>query len=547
MNHASSTPVDADARRYLKHHAVLDGARQRAYTYLNQTWLQLNRIITRELGGELRNDNWIEVISSSDEHLVGLRWRSNSLSGGVILEVADVRRWTHVSGDHVVFTISSSQPQTRAYLAECCSDDILENTFQQIGVNISLMKYGPKSSRVFSLALPLQFSDPRQEAQSLIEGIVSLWEIIEGAAQINQQATPRLQHNPKKQDPNFSSPPRYASAAPPLSNPPQQQIPPTTAHQVNRSRNASASSTPFPPTLEPKGIAPVQETPEVRDHLQGAEAELLKDEKFRESLSGMTKEEMIQAIQAQVRQRPGRLIRGGEKKATPVLSDPPRFVPRPLQANEEAGFVHPNPKVNPEAAAEGRVHSPDQTVQSLDLADSPLTADHSQMAVSTSVGIENNQQQYRTETTSNSDIAEPSYFRKLEIEEANTNEQGVVIKAEPANTMMMDQATNLPIQNNIDQSSLGESYQNVVDGEEAVRPETQAVHAVELDAQTLSDLLDRVGLTPWRVNSYGDGAGQILWLKNGAHVDYNPSGEVILGGENQDETRARLHQIGVLI
>lgn len=68
-----------------------------------------------------------------------------------------------------------------------------------------------------------------------------------------------------------------------------------------------------------------------------------------------------------------------------------------------------------------------------------------------------------------------------------------------------------------------------------------------LTVEGLTELLTRIGLAPWRVNAYDGGRGQILWLQNGSHFDLNPSGELILGGENQEETRARLSQLGVSI
>ena len=79
------------------------------------------------------------------------------------------------------------------------------------------------------------------------------------------------------------------------------------------------------------------------------------------------------------------------------------------------------------------------------------------------------------------------------------------------------------------------------------QPDTGALNndpSNEVNIDDLTLLLERIGLPPWRINTYDEGKGQILWLKNGSHLDYNPAGEVILGGENQDETRARLSQVG---
>ena len=42
-----------------------------------------------------------------------------------------------------------------------------------------------------------------------------------------------------------------------------------------------------------------------------------------------------------------------------------------------------------------------------------------------------------------------------------------------------------------------------------------------------------------------NGQGTILWLQNGSYIDLTPEGEVILGGENQEQTRETLAPVGV--
>lgn len=227
-----------------------------------------------------------------------------------------------------------------------------------------------------------------------------------------------------------------------------------------------------------------------------------------QAFAGMSKEEMIQAIQAQVRQRPGRLIRGGEKRSAPVLSEPPRFVPRSLKA-EEVTRVAPSSNQSLEND-EGRVHQPDQQVKTIDLGHHEITVAQSNQSESDEVGA-------------------PSYITALPVSEEQLDPSTVIIKG-----------------SNQETSSQSESVFD--EGEEADTGSlAQVVDAKALDPKSLSVMLERVGMPAWRVNSYDEGRGQILWLNNGAHIDYNPSGEVILGGENQDETRARLSQLGVLI
>jgi len=66
-------------------------------------------------------------------------------------------------------------------------------------------------------------------------------------------------------------------------------------------------------------------------------------------------------------------------------------------------------------------------------------------------------------------------------------------------------------------------------------------HELDIFTQALA----RCGLPPWRINSYADGRGKIIWLSNGAHIDIDPEGVVTLGGESQDDTRARLARVGI--
>jgi len=65
--------------------------------------------------------------------------------------------------------------------------------------------------------------------------------------------------------------------------------------------------------------------------------------------------------------------------------------------------------------------------------------------------------------------------------------------------------------------------------------------------ENLTAALGACGLPPWRINTYASGAGKILWLSNGAHIDLTPRGELNLGGESQDETRAALARVGLRV
>jgi len=74
------------------------------------------------------------------------------------------------------------------------------------------------------------------------------------------------------------------------------------------------------------------------------------------------------------------------------------------------------------------------------------------------------------------------------------------------------------------------------------------IKSIQQESQELeifTQALTRCGLPPWRINSYAEGQGKIIWLSNGAHIDIAPDGEVTLGGESQDDTRARLARVGI--
>ena len=180
MNNTPPAVLDQETRGYLKHYESLESARERAHNHLNQTWLQLNRLILSELDAELQQSNQLEVISPDPNAIIGLRWTTSNFAGGVMIEIADVRRWTQVSGDRVVFTISSPKSATREYLRQVFTEVVLESAFR-LGDELSqsLLRYSKESSRVISLALPLTLGTPRGEAQAILESLVLIWEIME--------------------------------------------------------------------------------------------------------------------------------------------------------------------------------------------------------------------------------------------------------------------------------------------------------------------------------------------------------------------------------
>jgi len=241
---------------------------------------------------------------------------------------------------------------------------------------------------------------------------------------------------------------------------------------------------------------------------------------------------MIQAIQAQARQRPGRLIRGGERNAAPVTSEPPRFVPRPLSEHEARVTPAPSQPARHTSERpimdEGRVHAPSAETPAISLTTQTITTPESpsEMITQQNVHVE-----MRTEghtdiinlETAGDEIAPPSYIKPLSqrltsLGESSSNTEDIAPVAIPG--------------------SLEQPDHELITEEDSSSPQ-------RLTLESLTELLERISLTPWRINTYEGGQGQILWLQNGSHLDYNPAGELILGGENQDETRIRLSHVGI--
>ena len=101
-----------------------------------------------------------------------------------------------------------------------------------------------------------------------------------------------------------------------------------------------------------------------------------------------------------------------------------------------------------------------------------------------------------------------------------------------------DSPSTLSSRNEVKPPSYIKSIHETSQGEsEAVQPQVNLDHFVSL--------LDKRGLKPWKVTASRDGQGTILWLQNGSYIDLTPEGEVILGGENQEQTRETLAPVGI--
>jgi hypothetical protein len=205
------------------------------------------------------------------------------------------------------------------------------------------------------------------------------------------------------------------------------------------------------------------------------------------------------------------------------------------------------PYVERQTLDEGRVYAPstEATTISLTTENSAISKPsdlEEQMSAST--------RQPSTEITSvEHNVSPPSYIKTLS-DQVITSEEDVITGRLP--TVISSDALQGQDEvavgqsvspDGIDQQSQSDLASSVTsdlpsDLSNAEQPE-------RLNLESLTELLERISLTPWRVNTYDEGQGQILWLQNGSHLDYNPSGELILGGENQDETRMRLSHVGI--
>ena len=164
VSYANSASIDTEARRYLKHYHLLHAAKDRAYHYLNQTWLHVTRSLNRELRSqkEIMSSTWIELISDQPQHYSGIHWHSLSDLGVYTLTMADVRYYPEVRGEHVIFTISADTPAARERLySRLVEDRILALYPEELDLASNLMVYAMNSTYLISLCFPLRLDQRR--------------------------------------------------------------------------------------------------------------------------------------------------------------------------------------------------------------------------------------------------------------------------------------------------------------------------------------------------------------------------------------------------
>ena len=157
MSYTDSAQVDTEARRYLRHHHLLDAARQRAYHYLNQTWLYMTRSLNRELRAQdqLMKRTWVELMSTQEGEYIGVNWHSISSHGVYTITMADVRYDPDLNGEHVVFKISADRVAARQELQQRLSaDKVLALYPSELDLAAHLLRYNIEAECVVSLCFP---------------------------------------------------------------------------------------------------------------------------------------------------------------------------------------------------------------------------------------------------------------------------------------------------------------------------------------------------------------------------------------------------------
>ncbi|MBM4292405.1 MAG: hypothetical protein FJ138_14035, partial [Deltaproteobacteria bacterium] len=182
MSYEHHITLNDEARRYLKHHAVLEAARRRAHAFLSQTWLQLARLLGQELRESGVEGAWLELTRQGEE-VVGVRWRATLGGHLCTLELGDARRWAHLSGERVGFSFAGHSPEAAARLrAGLTARALLAALPESLLPRGELLMFGEGEERVMFAPLPLEGESPKREARALLALAATLWGVAEGAA-----------------------------------------------------------------------------------------------------------------------------------------------------------------------------------------------------------------------------------------------------------------------------------------------------------------------------------------------------------------------------
>jgi hypothetical protein len=583
VSYANSASIDTEARRYLKHHHLLHAAKDRAYDYLNQTWLHVTRSLNRELRSqkEIMSSTWIELISHHPQHYSGLHWHSLSDLGVYTLTMADVRYYPEVRGEHVIFTISADTPAARERLYNRLVEDrILALYPESLDLASNLMVYTMDSTDLISLCFPLRLDHVKAEAKTLIAWAAPLWGLIESDTEASTMARPT-----RSAKQSMHTQPSPLDHQPQLSHLKSSTVASSTAISSSNPAQTVSNHKPQRTSRYPSAAPPLDHTPTPDPYSQSNYLDSIQPQ----ALDAVTPEEanhdyLHKRIQSP--SRSARLIRGGEPNRPVDQNSTSRFVPRSLPRDphnsinkivkkdsltdvEESTVT---PKSNTTEVDSHTEKKPEESTIEQDhkvtssgdphqnLADeqfdllindaiqpagdpnSPSTQVHANSSViaSTSdnqhVPINDRLAQIEKEFETQRSTPPSSTQQVPSLPQTAINNQ--------TNEVMGDEVRKPTYIKNIQDALQDNPVANIADTQDH-HESTEA--STDFDIEALIAALAQCGLSPWRINTYAQNQGKILWLQNGAHIDLNPQGEVILGGENQDETRYMLTQLGIPI
>ena len=528
--------MDEEAQRYLRYHSTLLEAQKRAYSYLNQMWFNCTRSLTKELRhlGHKESHSWVESLSTSTQSFSGLRWHASLMGTRCQVELADVRHSPHLSGSYIGCTVSldsrSARKELHEYLIESKLQSLLPET---LSLHNHFVRYDVEQSKVFFLAYPLLLTEPRSDSKSLLYFLARLWKLLDqnqipSSSQSTKLPSQSSSYSVRDQSSESSdssqtyrSTSRYPSAAPPL--PPESQrfsISPTSSsstHQTTHQVSTPPHQIP-PPQLppEPTRILNHQGRPYTQDHLP-------------------------------------------KKLVLPTHQDPPPSTPSPSKSvnsipDEPADFLYdhiPEKRSEPDSSLPSDLASnqssqtqesqPNHVAINLN-AEEKSTQDIQEIqdiqgiqeTQTKSIDLDTVPSPSQSQPQSTASLVSPSPLSSTPSTLSTANDSPPKQTSTYTSSDPVASSTNNDVKPPSYIKSIQESLQN---DQESTPPQINLDHLVSL--------LEQRGLKPWKVTASRNGQGTILWLQNGSYIDLTPEGEVILGGENQEQTRETLAPVGI--
>lgn len=588
VSYANSASIDTEARRYLKHHHLLHAAKDRAYDYLNQTWLHVTRSLNRELRSqkEIMSSTWIELISHHPQHYSGLHWHSLSDLGVYTLTMADVRHYPEVRGEHVIFTISADTPAARERLySRLVEDRILALYPEDLDLASNLMVYTMDSTDLMSLCFPLRLDHVKSEAKTLIAWAAPLWGLIESDTEVSTMARPT-----RSAKQSMHTQPPTLDHQPQLSHLKSSTVASSTAISSSNPTQTASDHKPQRTSRYPSAAPPLDHTPTPDPYNQSTYLDSIQPQALDTVIPEENNHEYLHK-RIQSPSRSARLIRGGEPNRPVDQNSTSRFVPRSLPRdphNSINKILKKDSLTNVEEPAvtadsntmETHNHTEENSEEAVIKQDSKAfsSGDSHQSAADEQFDLLINDAIQPTVDSNSSAVEVHAHSSELgpassesasDQQHSPINDRLAQIEKEfetqrsipPSSTQQIPSLPQITTKNQTKEAVGDEVHkptyikniQDALQDNPVVHStETQEHHettkaSTDFDIEALIAALAQCGLSPWRINTYAQNQGKILWLQNGAHIDLNPQGEVILGGENQDETRYMLTQLGIPI